>query len=65
VFCMAFMFCTCPRCSQVWWSFPSMLGFGVFSLCMHIESGGDETGTLKCRRCKLELGPYLKNNESV
>jgi hypothetical protein len=57
---MAFMFCNCPKCGQTWWSFPSLLGFGIFSLSMHLESGGDETETLKCRRCKLELGAYLK-----
>jgi hypothetical protein len=60
LFCLAMFFCYCPNCGQHWWSFFSFLGFGMYSLAAHFESGGDETETYKCRRCKLELGPYLR-----
>jgi len=35
------------------------LGMGWLSLMMYSEMGNDETDSYKCRKCGLEIGPYL------
>ena len=57
---VGYSFARCPRCGQVWWSV-----LAVFGLSAVIESAArgtpeDETESLVCRRCRLDLGLGLR-----
>ena len=45
----------CPRCGQVWWAEGMLrVGYGGY------PPTEDETGSLVCRRCRLDIGLGLR-----
>jgi hypothetical protein len=56
----------CPHCGQVWSSsFGSLSAVSWWvAIASHAESGGDETETFVCRRCRLDIGYALKDTGS-
>lgn len=57
---IAAIFCSCPKCGQIWWSNISVFGPGYLTFSAELETTGIETETLKCRNCKLDLRKYLR-----
>ena len=53
----------CPKCGVRWWDntfVPSVTGSALRALIEPSTETGRETEDFKCRRCGLEIGPYLR-----
>jgi hypothetical protein len=61
LFVAGYSLARCPKCGQVWWSWLALLTIAPWWLVlMGSAEMDDETESLKCRKCKLEIGPALK-----
>jgi hypothetical protein len=51
----------CPRCGQVWWDGMGGTGFMGWLGPRELTPLKDETETLVCRRCRLDIGLGLED----
>ena len=49
-FILGYLAARCPHCGQVWWGSPRWMS----------DVGTDETDTMVCRRCRLDIGLGLR-----
>ena len=51
----------CPSCDQLWWSWIALLFIAPWWIVMTgLSEMTDELDSMKCRKCGLEIGPYLR-----
>jgi len=56
-FILGFSAARCPRCGQVWWGDgPDWVGYGD----VENQTTEDETDSMVCRRCHLDIGLGLR-----
>jgi len=61
LFGISAIFCSCPKCGEMWRSPIAFWGPGILTFVADLEMHEIETESLKCRNCKLNLRKYLIN----
>lgn len=57
---VGYSFARCPRCGQVWWSLLAVFGLSAVMESAARGTQEDETESLVCRRCRLDIGLGLR-----